>query len=100
MLVCAVGKTLLASAETRMPRLNFPPERHFREPLSQRVDVVRGGVADECGLRCPLHRLDEILIRLRRRRPSLTLILRADLGAAVRVFRRTGQSQQAELPDL
>jgi hypothetical protein len=34
-----------------MPRFNFPPELHFRQPLRQRVNVVLGGPADVCGLR-------------------------------------------------
>src|SRR4029079_7439560 len=35
-----------------------------------------------------------------RRRSALTLIFRPDLRTAVWVLRRTGQSQQTELPDL
>src|ERR1700712_3896403 len=43
---------------------------------------------------------NEILVGLRRGRPALALVLRANFRAAVGVLGRTGQTQQAELADL
>ena len=44
--------------------------------------------------------LDEVLVRARRRGAALTLVFRAGLGAAVRVFGGAGQPEQAQLADL
>src|ERR1700674_4770980 len=96
-------RTDVGSIETPSTISTAPPKfiatRHgFRRRGTPRpalhLDGRRGGCA---ALQPNLSRPYEILVRARRRRSALSLILRPCARAAVRMFGRAGQPQDAQL---
>src|SRR3954468_24161509 len=93
------GSTRSPTASTANPHPPPPPPPPpHRRPVTYRANPPC--VATRCDGSVSYLRAVEVQVQPRRRRPTLPLVTRPVLLRAVRMLRRRGQPEEAQLPDL